>query len=113
MKRTRHDYDQIRGDQFELEVECFTKDGEAYDLENHTFAMQVRLFPESEDIVAEVPNEAFTFEGNLLTISSDYTFLNDAVVGVKYVYDVEVTNPQGVVQSPVFGKFKIISDVTR
>jgi hypothetical protein len=65
--------------------------------------------PPSEGAYGTIDIDELNGTLNLL-ISDEYTSSFNAAT---FVYDIEIVSPEGVVDSPLYGKFKVTGEVTR
>ncbi|GAB2798776.1 hypothetical protein GCM10027275_50510 [Rhabdobacter roseus] len=93
-----------RGDSFEASFEI----GEELDLTGCTARAQLRRYPSDFQKALELDVE---LDGQLLLLSKAAQSMH--LAAATYHYDVEITDPTGLVITLFGGKFEITHDVTR
>lgn len=97
------------------------------DFTGYTARMQVRAAIDAEDVLVylatdeSVPVDPGTDLWGTITIDAAYgsvaLLIPDDVTSQfatgSYVYDIELVSPTGIVDSPLYGKFKVTGEVTR
>jgi len=105
----------VRGDNVAFTLGFGTR-GAGYDLTGYTFKSQIRATPDSSGALAELTCAVVTPQvgdarGNVtFTLGPEYSAL--LPVG-EFVWDVQVTDPLGFVETWVTGPAVIVGDVTR
>jgi len=104
----------FRKNSWEMLFEFLDADDEPVDLTDHIVELTVRVERHSPQKVAY-----FSTENNTLTYESDTevqllkNWGDSAPAPGVYVYDVQITDPTGYVQTVLFGKLTIENNVTR
>ena len=100
-----------QGSTFTVQVEVTDINGDAFNLTGYTVAGQIRKSYNSinaVDFVAELYNAI----GGVVSLTLSDTTTNGMKAG-RYLYDVEVTSPGGVVTRVIEGQLEIFAGVTR
>jgi hypothetical protein len=104
-----------KGDTFIRDFAFTDADGNPIDLTGYSVRLQLResVRSSSATLDAATPNE-ITITGagnNVLSVLIDAETME--IPARKYVWDLQLTTPGGVVTTYLFGNFTITSDVTR
>lgn len=99
-----------RGDTYQHLVAFTDADGAPVDLTGYTYAAQLRANPESPDILATMDTSAGATGEVWLTIDPDVTAL---LVPGRRAWDLQETDPDGIVTTLLAGAADVVADVTR
>lgn len=116
-----------RGDTFKMNVLIQDDEGDATDVSSYTFHMEVR-HTDTDDATSAQPIEGgfVLSSGSAGTITIDqatdgangnvsFTITNTnmkTIASGLYVYDIQMTNTESIVETILYGVFKVNEDVT-
>jgi hypothetical protein len=117
MTPAKYDLPCRAGSTFRKSFSFKDSDGNVLNFTGYTARMHVRLDPESDD----PPLVELTTENGRIAISGEEgileLFISDSVTSgfpsETYSYDLELIAPNGDVDCPFYGKFKVTGEVTR
>ena len=115
-----------RGDTFKMNVLIQDDEGDATDVSSYTFHMAVRYTDTDDAIVAQPTEGGFvlssgsagtitidkTTDGANGNVSFTITNTNMQIASGLYVYDIQMTNTESIVETILYGVFKVNEDVT-
>ena len=116
-----------RGDTFKMNVLIQDDEGNATDISAYTFHMEVR-YTDTDDATSAQPTEGgfilssgsgsstisvdATTDGANGNVSFTITNTNMQIASGLYVYDIQMTNTESIVETILYGVFKVNEDVT-
>lgn len=110
-----------RNDTFSKPIIGYAKDGTPFNFSGYTFRLQVRRFTDDDSVLIEMTDDSFTITQNMDGVETGRMNqvnirhpkeMMDVVTG-KWTYDLEMTDPDGIVQTIMEGPFIITKDRTR
>lgn len=97
-----------------------------WNFQGYSARMHVRATIDAEDTLVQLHTDfdatpPTTFDYGTITIDVDTATISleiddtttSTFAAGSYVYDLELISPEGVVDSPLYGKFKVTAEVTR
>lgn len=116
-----------RGDTFKMSLQVQDDEGGVTDLTNYNFAMEVRYADTDDGENQQPQDDGYVFNSNTLdgeiTVGLEdgangnvsFTIANTDMEGIDsglYVYDIQMTNVEDIVETILYGVFKVNEDVT-
>lgn len=102
-------------------VTARNKDNTPYDFTGHTFRMQIRKYSGSSTLDVDIPDTSFTIQadddGIAAGVNNQFLIEHDkaeflSLLPIEYKYDIEITDADGKVFTPIYGPFLSIHDIT-
>jgi len=116
-----------RGDTFKMSLQVQDDEGGVTDLTNYNFAMEVRYADTDDGENQQPQDDGYVFNSNTvngeITVGLEdgangnvsFTIANTDMEGIDsglYVYDIQMTNVEDIVETILYGVFKVNEDVT-
>jgi|SRR5690625_2363047 len=109
-----------RNDTFIWQITMWSNNGKPYDLTDHNFLLQVKETPDSDPVIS-MEDDSFIIDQdeygasqdvyNVLYIRHPASLMN--VAFKCYYYDLEMTTPEGDIQTIYEGSFTVTKDMSQ